>query len=98
MRLLTLTALLLVAAMVQAQSFLPDVSTFSCQHRHQATNGGYKMMAGQGRSDTIDVTHYTISLDISDLASGEIHGNCELKVVSLLNNLTTINNSSCKAT
>lgn len=91
MRLFTLIALLLVAAMVQAQSFLPDVSTFSCQHRHQATNGGYKIMAGQGRSDTIDVTHYTISLDISDLSSGEIHGNCELKVVSLLNNLTTIN-------
>ncbi len=77
--------------LLQGQSFLPDVSTFGCQHRHQATNGGFKSMAGQGRSDTIDVAHYTISLDISDLASGEIHGNCELKVVSLLNNLSTIN-------
>ncbi len=91
MRLYTISLLLLGALMLNGQNFLPDVSTFSCQHRHQATNGSFKSMAGQGRSDTIDVTQYTISLDISDLSSGEIHGNCELKVVSLLNNLTTIN-------
>jgi hypothetical protein len=90
MRLLAIISLLFWSVMAQAQSFLPNVSTFSCQHRHQALPNTLKSMAGQGRSDTIDIIHYTISLDISNLASRKIHGNCELKLVSLINNLTTI--------
>ena len=90
MRLLAIISLLCWSIMAQAQSFLPNVSTFSCQHRHQALPNTLKSMAGQGRNDTIDITHYTISLDISNLASRQIRGNCQLKLVSLINNLTQI--------
>lgn len=91
MRYIAISILLLSAVFAKAQNFLPNVGAFSCQHRHQAMADGFKSMAGQGRSDTIDVTHYTISLDISNLSSGQIQGNCALKLVSLISNLTTIN-------
>ncbi len=81
---------MLWAMVIQAQNFLPDVGTFSCQHRHHQLGGGFKQMAGQGRSDTIEVAQYIISLDISDLASRKINGNCELEVVSKINSLTKI--------
>lgn len=90
MKAFILTISFLWAIQAQAQNFLPDVGTFSCQHRKHQMGNAQKSLAGQGRSDTIDVAHYNITLDISDLASREIHGNCELKVVSKINSLTKI--------
>lgn len=90
MRALYLSTLLLWALCAQAQNFLPDVGTFSCQHRKHQLGNSYKAMAGQGRSDTIDVLHYTINLNISDLPSRAIYGNCELRVAAKINNLTKI--------
>ncbi|MEI7801964.1 MAG: hypothetical protein WCI97_04925, partial [Bacteroidota bacterium] len=48
--------------------------------------------ANNSRSDTIDIIHTTISLDLSNSAvTQEIVSRCEVKFVSLLNNINQIN-------
>ena len=44
--------------------------------------------AGAGRSDSVDILHTTISLDMTDFTGKRIAGNCELRFTPRVNNLT----------
>ncbi len=46
--------------------------------------------ADNSRSDTIDITHYHITLDIIDYNNKVIGGNCEIQFKSKLNNINSI--------
>lgn len=47
-------------------------------------------MAPDSRSDTFDVTHYGINLEISDLSSKRIDGYCDVAITSKINNLRKV--------
>jgi len=49
-----------------------------------------KLMAGNSRSDTMDILKYTINLNITDFANKKIKGNTEVKFTPKLNNVNSI--------
>lgn len=56
---------------------------FSCAHKGKTPHG----KALNSRSDSIDVLHYTIQLDLTDYAGQYIEGFCDVKFTPKLNNI-----------
>lgn len=61
----------------------------TCSHHHPSVNS-YERASIQ-RSDTIDVLHYNVFLDITDYTNKVIKGHCKIKYKSLQNNISNIN-------
>jgi len=59
-----------------------------CSHKHHSSQLSLK--AANTRSDTIDVLNYKIDLDITDYGNQKISGSCEIRFVSLQNNISTL--------
>lgn len=51
---------------------------------------GAQVDADNSRSDTIDVLHYDISLDLRDFSTQTLTGTCALRIVPKINNLTQV--------
>ncbi len=95
--------LLLFLLVLQCQFSFPLIAqtptrhTAGCQHfKQQAlqdaaaamdTETLAKVQANNSRSDTIDILNYDIQLDLSDFASGEIAGICQISLVAKLDNV-----------
>lgn len=85
-------ALFIIYSTAFAQKFLDYPASANCSHQGKHLPAlPERLFADQSRSDTIDVLDYAISLDISNLSSKSIQGNCELTIVSQINGLTEVN-------
>ncbi len=83
MKLLVFFASLLWFAGMNAQQLLP-----SCRHRQM--NDVAKVSALNSRSDTIDITHYNVDLDITDFVTKIIKGSCEISFKSKVNGVNEL--------
>lgn len=89
-RIYWMVVLLGFSALAHAQCFIPDAHHFSCQTKHQQQQLKAPV-APDSRSDTFDVTHYGIHLDIVDLSQKRIDGYCDVSITSKINNLRKVN-------
>jgi len=87
---LLLAALLALPLTLSAQHS-HDVNTCRQRHRHnQRIASDPQLQANNSRSDTVDVLHYTIALDITDFTTDTIRGYTDVKFTVLMNNVLTL--------
>lgn len=70
----------LVSCLLYSQLIIAQQHFLGCQHANKQIAN--LMVSDNSRSDTIDVLHYAINLDISDLSSRKIEGHCTIQVVA----------------
>lgn len=79
MRTITGLLFLLAVTILNAQQFIPDVETYRCGHAQSShLTSLAKQQAAVSRTDTFDVLHYVINLEIIDLGQERIDGYCDL--------------------
>lgn len=80
-----------VLSSISAQNFIPNSAAYNCQamkKKRQPVTSANK--AANSRTDTIDVLHYAIHLDIDQLSQQRIDGYCDLTVLNKVNGLLTV--------
>lgn len=85
--------LLLCSSMLgilQAQSFIPNSAAYNCQALKKRKPIAAANKAANSRTDTIDVLHYVINLDIDKIAQQRIDGHCQIKLVSKIAGLQEV--------
>src|SRR5687767_9051596 len=76
--------LLSLSALAQSQRY--------CHHASEARSWpGVETQASNERSDTIDVLHYDLYLDITDFAGASISGNATITFTPRMNAVTELN-------
>ena len=90
---LTIALLLIVQMIASGQ---PDLH-YGCRHTHNKVklptltmDQIAQMASDDARSDTIDILNYTINLDILDVNTSYINGNCEVSFASKMDNVIAI--------
>ncbi|GAB4135771.1 MAG: hypothetical protein Fur0041_10030 [Bacteroidia bacterium] len=65
---------------------------YSCRIRHQNARNwtGYDAQADNSRSDTIDILHYFIQLEITDFTNNTIKGFTTIRFTPLMNNVNIL--------
>lgn len=94
---LLLSLALLSAASLRAQSDYDEAPRFGqgCAYclrnlPHAPQTAEANNINNNDRSDTLDILHYTITLDITDFSTKIIRGNCALQFSPKLNNVASI--------
>lgn len=67
---------------IEAQNFIPNSAAYSCQALKKRKQRPAANKAANSRTDTIDVLHYAIHLDVDKIAQQRIDGHCEVKLVN----------------
>lgn len=64
--------------------------SFTCSHQHTALLESLSIEANNSRSDTIDILNYEINLDISDISTDAIEGNCVITLTPKIEGVTEL--------
>ncbi len=67
-----------------------SIAQYQCSHKNHKHHLIKSSTTDNLRSDTIDILHYTVDLDITNYSSQSISGACTIDFVALQNNVSTL--------